>query len=641
MIARTVPRSHLDGKDGSTMKAWMISAGMALVTAFPALAWELKPSDGIVWTPPGGQVAESNSLAATAAFLGDTVSRMAGRTVSVIRADAPAAGIHLVVNAPAGTPSADLVFSGRLEAYVIEATGATLRISGPTSAAVQNGVMGFLHRQGCRWLVPSPKWWIIPKGGRIVFEGREEGAPSFANRRIWYAYGTGDDTLTGYYKTWSDANRLGGAALFQTGHSYGNIVDRNKAAFAAHPEYYALRQAPSNAPAVDPVEDALAEKKEAGPVPAAAMLVNRDTLKFCLSNPGLRALCLADRIALLKTQRAANPLAFMVSMDPSDGPGTCACAECKKLGSTTDRVVSLANFVAAGLREAVPGGWVGMYAYALHREPPTIAMESNIHVQVAMAFNRTAYSYDDLIRLWGEKAGSLGIREYYGVEAWDFGLPGRIRGANPDYHQKRIPQYRAARAVSVNAESNDNWGGQGPGFYVAARLLWNADDDVAAARADFLRAAFGPAAAPMGELYAAFASDTNVSPDRQARLYDLAYKGLEAAAEPEVRARVVDVIAYLNYVHLFARFEPIEPHTEPYYAALETLMNYAHRIQPRSMVAAYALARRLCNGNVKGKKDSFWMFGEKPVWKHGAPYTDEEILALAAGIRAALKSLPK
>lgn len=612
---------------------------LMLLGAELAPAWEFGPRDGVYWAPPAGQAAESNTLSETASFLASNLTRMAGRPVSAVQAGGEAGpGIRLIVEGRAGPVTAEAVFSGRLEAYAIDATGATLRIAGPTAAGVRNGVMAFLHRQGCRWLLPSPKWWIIPEGARVAFDGREEGAPSFAYRRIWYAYGTGDATLTRYYQVWSDANRLGGAAVFQTGHSYGDIIGRNKAIFDAHPEYYALRPAPTNLPAVDPLDQALAaEKKPAAPAPAAALFENRDILKFCLSNPGLRALCLRDRTALLLAQRKANPFSFMVSMDPSDGQGGCECPECRKLGSTTDRVVSLANYVARGVREAVPGGWVGMYAYASHREPPAIAMESNIHVQVAMAFNRTAYSYDDLIRLWGEKAGSLGIREYYGVEAWDFGLPGRIRGAKPDYHRQQIPRYRAAGAVSVSAESNDNWAPQALGFYVAARLLWNADENADAVVADFLRSAFGAAAGPMGELYAAFASEKDLSAEKQGRLYDLAYRALETAGEPGARARIVDVIAYLNYVHLFAKFEPIAPHTEPYYAALETMMNYAHRVQPRSMVAAYALARRLCNGNVKGKREDFWMFGEKPVWKHGEPYTDEEILAMAAGIRASLK----
>lgn len=120
-------------------------------------------------------------------------------------------------------------------------------------------------------------------------------------------------------------------------------------------------------------------------------------------------------------------------------------------------------------------------------------------------------------------------------------------------------------------------------------------------------------------------------------MFDLAFQALDRAAEPAAKARIVDVIAYLNYVQLFARFEACAPHTEPYYAALEAVMNYAYRIQSRGMVAAYALARRLCNANVKGKRDEFWLFGESVIWKHGEPYTDAEILEKAAAARASFQ----
>jgi hypothetical protein len=569
---------------------------------------------------------------------------MTQRPVSVTpTAAAGTPGIHLVALAPTESATAQLIFSGRLEAYEIAVTGATLRISSPTAVGVRNGIMAFLHRQGCRWLLPSPKWWIVPKGGRIAFEGHEAGSPAFAYRRIWYAYGASSPELTRHYQRWSDANRLGGVAQFQTGHSYDNIINRNPAEFAAHPEYFAWSDAPAvtQPAAPDPV-DALLENP-ATPAPPAAPTnqspaAARSRNKFCYSNPGLRALCLKDRLALLQANRLAQPYGFMVSMDPSDGTGSCDCPECLKLGSTTDRVVSLANHVARGLQEAEPGAWVGMYAYSSHRDPPAIPMEKNIHVQVAMAFNKGAFSYEDLIRLWGAKAGSLGIREYYGVEAWDFGMPGRIRGANPAYHANWIPRYQAAGAVSLSAESNDNWGPQALGFYTAARLLWDPGADVQAVGEEFLQAAFGAqAVVPMRQLYADFATQAQLSTISLSQMYDLADQALKAAPAAEAQARIVDLIAYLNYVVLVTRFEACSAHTEPYYAALEKLMNYAHRIQPRGMVAVYALARRLCNANVKGKRDELWLFGDSPVWRKGEPYADAEVLALAEGLRAELR----
>ena len=35
----------------------------------------------------------------------------------------------------------------------------------------------------------------------------------------------------------------------------------------------------------------------------------------------------------------------------------------------------------------------------------------------------------ELVEQWSKKVGAVGLREYYGVEAWDWGLPGRMRGS--------------------------------------------------------------------------------------------------------------------------------------------------------------------------------------------------------------------
>ena len=92
-------------------------------------------------------------------------------------------------------------------------------------------------------------------------------------------------------------------------------------------------------------------------------------------------------------------------------------------------MLHLANYVARELREKHPEAWVGLYAYSTHRLPPTIAVEPNVYVQVAMGFNRTQYTLAELVELWSKKVGAIGLREYYGVEAWDWGLPGRIAEA--------------------------------------------------------------------------------------------------------------------------------------------------------------------------------------------------------------------
>ena len=59
-------------------------------------------------------------------------------------------------------------------------------------------------------------------------------SPQLIDRRIWYAYGMGDDDsgrLMENYTRWAIANRFSVRSLMQTGHSYGNIIGRNAEAF--------------------------------------------------------------------------------------------------------------------------------------------------------------------------------------------------------------------------------------------------------------------------------------------------------------------------------------------------------------------------------------------------------------------------
>jgi hypothetical protein len=45
---------------------------------------------------------------------------------------------------------------------------------------------------------------------------------------------------------------------------------------------------------------------------------------------------------------------------------------CAKLGSPSDRALTLANDVGEALEERYPGKYVAMYAYNFHQAPPSI-----------------------------------------------------------------------------------------------------------------------------------------------------------------------------------------------------------------------------------------------------------------------------
>jgi hypothetical protein len=348
---------------------------------------------------------------------------------------------------------------------------------------------------------------------------------------------------------------------------------------------------------------------------------------------------------LLEANKRINPASFMVSVDPSDGEGTCHCENCKKLGTATDRVMYLANETAKRLRTKNPKAWVGLYAYSSHRLPPNVEVEPNVYVQVAMGFNRTHYSLPELVERWSRKVGAIGLREYYGVQAWDWGLPGRARGGRVEYHRKWIPFYAERNLNGINAETNANWGAQALGLYVASQLLWKPNEKVDPLVDEFMDKLFGKAAKPMRSFYERMETAPPLRPSTLLPLFADLEKAWKLEGDTNVRARLTDLKAYLVYVAKFREFDLIRgknpSRNDSYYDALKTLMNYAWRIRHRDVIHYYALARRLCNGlPVADKRFEFYMANKDrhPVWKEGKEPTDFEISTLFAKMFQKLKS---
>lgn len=546
----------------------------------------------------------------TRQWLVDSLKAASGAVLPV--AEKVAAGRTIVLATAATQPELARKLklrTDRVEAYAIETSADRVTLLGANVYALRHAVAHVLRDLGFRYYAPSPKWHIVPALADVNININTSEAPEIGARKIWYAYGQPDKDLKANYDTWAMGNRLSSVSLINTGHSYGNIIGRNEDELAKHPEYYAL------------LEDGERDNKRA----VAAR-------KFCFSNPGLMDLCARDRIRLLEEQRKLNPMAYMVSMDPSDGQGTCHCEKCKALGTTTDRVFHLANHVAREIRKKYPETWVGLYAYSSHRLPPTIDVEPNVCVQVALGFNQTEFTLPELVERWSKKVSAIGLREYYGVEAWDWGLPGRLRGGKTAYHQEWIPFYAERKAVSYNAETNANWAAQMLGLDVAAELMWNTKADVNALKERYFAECFGTAASVMKGFQAKLEGGGPLQPAMLLPLFEDIEKARGMTTDPRVQARLTDLMAYLVYVDMFRSFQLVESsqptRNEKYYDALKPLMIYTWRTRERDMVHHYALARRFCNGApVQDKRLDFYIARKDapPVWRTGETLTDSEI----------------
>ncbi|MHC5057948.1 MAG: DUF4838 domain-containing protein [Planctomycetota bacterium] len=392
------------------------------------------------------------------------------------------------------------------------------------------------------------------------------------------------------YREWCARNRAVKGFDLNSGHAYGLIIAANRAEFQAHPEYRALVGG------------------------------ERKGTKLCISNPGLRKLVVEHAVKRFR----AKPLLDSVSMDPSDGGGWCECGPCARMGSVSDRALTLANEVAKAANALGLGEkYVGMYAYNVHCSPPGMRVHPNVIVSATTAFIRGGFTFDQIVEGWQAKGATIGVYDYFSVVAWDWNRPRRARAARPHGVAKSIRKYHAQGARFFDAESGDAWGPYGLGYYVASRVLWDVDeaDRVDEIIDDFLARAFGPAERAVREFYALIRKDSTRRSDADVvgRMYrHLAEARRLAAGAPEVRRRVDDLVLYTRYAELYSAFASAVGKAGK--AAREAVLKHSYRIRKTMMVHSYGLWARLIGQAAAHKKGH-------PL-KDDRPFTDGEIRAI-------------
>lgn len=473
----------------------------------------------------------SAATKATAAEFADFLSRMSGGRFEVQTGDG-SKGIVLGTLADFPDPSLQGAlavhgeYDGR-EAFVIRTSKDRVRLIGATELGVSHATFALLEKLGCRWFFPAREWEVVPRRTEIRIALDVEDRPRVLARRIWYGYGPFPDdrkhpsgaSCQKDYESWARHNRMASSFRVNAGHAWQSIILANKKTFADHPEYLALVKG------------------------------ERKGEQLCVSNPEVRRLAVKWALDFLEK----NPDREMVSMECSDGDGQCECGSCAKLGSVSNRVFGLANEVAKAVAAAHHGRMVGCLAYNQHSEPPDFPLEPNVYLQLTAGFIRGPYSFDQLAEMWPKKCRNMGFYDYFSVWLWDFDkLPGG-KGANVTKIRESIQRYARLGATSMDAESGNNWGVHGLGYYIANKLMWNPDADVDAVLSDFFEKAFGPAAQPVRRYYARWAPEG--LPLMSRGLIGELFRDLEEASNlakdrPDVTARIDALKHYLRYNHL-------------------------------------------------------------------------------------------
>lgn len=581
----------------------LIAVSGLIATPHPVLAASASPTtvtlaaEGRALLPVVVGANATERTRAAAQTLADTLTKITGAKFQVSVGDGKAGiAVGLEKDFPALAPATPLASQDptRREDYILHTSPSGVAVLGASELAVEDAVWDLLYRLGYRQFFPGPHWEVIPHAPTlaVALDAREH--PAYFARRIWYGYGLWDYNKEPYAE-WCAKNRATSGIEVTSGHVYDAILRANKAEFEKHPEYLGLYQG------------------------------KRQSTKFCIANAGLRQLVVAD--ALKRLER--DPAADAISMEPSDGGKWCECGECAKLGSVTDRALLLANEVAAAVAAKYPGKYVGMYAYNFHSAPPAIQARPELVVSLATAFIKGG-TWEEMIAGWSKKAGLLGIREYYSVNVWDRDLPASARGGNLAYLTRTIPEFYAKGARFMSAESSDNWGPNGLGYYLSSRLLWDVGEagKMENLVEDFLTRAFGPAKEAMREFYAQLDGSKPhlVAADQLGRMFRALDGARRLDVSAEVRARLADLTLYARYVDLYQRYTAAKGAARQ--QAFEALIRHAYRMRATMMIHVRGLYKDLPNRDktVKLPPGAAMTVAEgKNPWKSSAPFPDAEL----------------
>ncbi|HEY6504861.1 MAG TPA: DUF4838 domain-containing protein [Chitinophagaceae bacterium] len=501
-------------------------------------------------------------------------------------------------------PAIKLLGSGT-EGFSVIADGQTVQISGNSNLAVGHGLFTWLGSLGYRYYFAHPDWYIVPAKPDLFRKLNIFSKPSLHHRKFFYGYGTGSAKADKDFAFWQLANKMGGTLNAIYGHSYDNIMLRNKEEFKQHPEWF-------YPPAVK------------GTLPGEP--------KFDMSNEGLVQVVIKDVINQIETSLKNGTQAYkMITLGPSDGVGTCNTPACQKLGTLTDRVFYLVNRVAKAIQKKYPLTRVGCLAYSEYIAPPTGNVEPNVYVAITTAFNNSKYTTEQLVKLWSKKGAMVGMYDYFSWYAWDFDIPGQSQASQPFRIAESIRKYQKLGVKGFDGEASIGWVSKGLGYFTAARVMWDVTADVAAIRKEFFDKCFGKASSTIKKMWDEWESYgfTVVRESDLARWIDIVYEAGKQETDPAVHKRLYQVKSYLHYLYLIRIYQFSK--TE---ANLLILLGYGHRTLDDGAVPGYPAFFEL--GNRSGIPGM--AFAPDAKWRsYKTPVTVNEINNLLKQDRAQLK----
>lgn len=491
--------------------------------------------------------------------------------------------------------------------YIMRSHANGIYLVGSTETAAQHAAWDYLYRLGYRQFFPAEQWEYVPSVNDATVDINETMLPDFQYRDIIYSVGGWTDEMADNYESWSAKNRVQSGYDFWISHAWGQIISDNQSNFDSHPEYYAL------------VGGSRATSGN----------------KLCVSNSGLKNLVRDWAIDYLYD----NPNADTVSLTPADGSGFCECSNCAQIGSVSDQVVSLINYVAGAIAQDanLSDKYVCSYSYSFYSPPPTIDVCDNVLIQSTRWYVKEGYTYEELLDGWFEKNAKVGVREYYSV-TWTGAIPfsDAAMAANFEYIATSIPTYYNYGGYgSFIAEAGDDWGPCGLGYYMASRLLWDVNESAEGIKSDFFDKMFddpnsSTVRSKMVEFYELMDGYNQplLSVDLVGRMYRILDGAKDAVTISAIEDRIDALVVYTRYIELFRKYYSEFTSSTLRQDAFEDMIQHAYRMGDYMLINSKALYRFLENYDsmVSIPAGSKWDDPEPAGgWKDSSDFTSTEI----------------
>lgn len=442
------------------------------------------------------------------------LEKMSGATLPIVEEgrtleDAPAVRIlvghttaarELGVVIPSGFDPSIRPEAFEEEGFVLATRENNLIVAGNNDGPYQGTIYAayaLLERLGCRFYFPGEWGEVVPERKTITVPNLNVvSRPDFAVRSIWlsgWVPVTKEESAI-YYQDWAlkvgfNRNRGEGMYPFGSDGSLGALLPPAEY-FETHPEFYAMGQD---------------GQRHAAQSASHTML--------CLSNPEVFAESVKNlQQAFAGERKMGYVTANGFGISPPDGTPYCYCTNCKAASQNfnypayvhrTSQSEEFFRF-AADLGREFPDKWVGTMAYSLRLMPPQgVVIPSNMTVTIApiscCVFHPNTHpscwrrlEFTKMLAQWRRITPHVIIYDYNPGFLLGMWVPER----DVANFTANIPVYKKIGIKGFNAEGRKAFMQTWLSYYVRAKLLWNAQTDVAALKKEFYTLFFGPEAGP-------------------------------------------------------------------------------------------------------------------------------------------------